>query len=312
MFWDIHQVDMSDDLRQYRSGGLATKDVTHDQNKATIDSLLCLFTEMDKAVGEGYTKLLPHTKNNEIRNLLLTHVAREVVHQRAYALGAETFGFNDSAWTVFREYKEASDKIGVVENYELDCSKPLDYAKQLSVILLGEGIGLFGAFACFLNMKRHGLLIGFNDVNQWSLADEDFHVRNNIRILKSIINTDLNPDEKAELYSFIERVALDYKNAELNFIDMIYSNAPQQDLTREDLKGYIKYLEAYWLHEIGLIEDISDLSHELEWMDWMLSSKRHDNFFEKRVTSYSHDPLKGKVNYDKYKGILENRLYEKI
>ena len=110
MFWDIHQIELQDDLRQYNSkDGLATANVTHAENKKILDDTLCLFTEMDKTVGEGYTNLLPLIKNNEIRNMMLTFAQREVVHQRGYALAAETFGFTDGDWRRFAEYVETAE-----------------------------------------------------------------------------------------------------------------------------------------------------------------------------------------------------------
>lgn len=172
MYWDVHQVEMQDDLRQYNSeGGLATQDVSHEDNKFIIDSTLCLFTEMDRVVGEGYTKILPQIKNNEIRNLLMTFAQREVVHQRAYALGAETFGFEDSAWTSLSEYKEMVDKLDVISRkwYGDGLRVEMETAVDLVQILLGEGIGLYAAFANLLNFKRWGKIVGFNDINQWSL-----------------------------------------------------------------------------------------------------------------------------------------------
>ena len=42
----------------------------------------------------------------------------------------------------------------------------------------------------------------------------------------------------------------------------------------------------------------------LPWMEWLLSGEKHDNFFEKRVTSYNHLGLVGGVDYEKYKPLL--------
>jgi ribonucleotide reductase beta subunit family protein with ferritin-like domain len=77
MFWDVHQVELQDDLRQYNTaGGLATPNVSHEVNKRKIDLILPLFTEMDKTVASGYKKVLPFFKNNEISNVLLTQASR--------------------------------------------------------------------------------------------------------------------------------------------------------------------------------------------------------------------------------------------
>lgn len=167
MMWHENQVDMADDLRQYNTkGGMTTENVSHEDNKRILERLLLLFTEMDANVGTGYTKLLPHVGNNEIRTMMITFAAREVTHQRGYALAAETFGFPNSMWTGFQEYEEMMDKIDVITQDVGDLSNPLNFAKYLTVLFMGEGIALFGAFACLLNLKRHGLMMNFNVVNE--------------------------------------------------------------------------------------------------------------------------------------------------
>jgi len=167
MMWHENQVDLADDLRQYNTkGGMKTANVSHEDNKEILNKLLLLFTEMDANVGRGYTKLLPHIGNNEIRTMMMTFAAREITHQRSYALAAETFGFTNSQWRGFQEYEEMMDKLDMLTEDLGDLSDPLNFAKYLSVVFMGEGISLFGAFACLLNLKRHGLMMGFNVVNE--------------------------------------------------------------------------------------------------------------------------------------------------
>jgi ribonucleotide reductase beta subunit family protein with ferritin-like domain len=310
MFWDIHEVDLTDDLRQYKSeGGLETKNVSHEQNKLLVDSLLCLFTELDKTVGEGYTKLLPHILNNEIRNLLMTFAAREVTHQRAYALAAETFGFPDSAWVGFKEYVEMQDKLDLLSTDVGDLSIPLNACKHLGKILLGEKIGLFGAFTSFLNLKRYGILIGFNDVNQWSLWDETAHVQGNIKALKAM-SEDLTKEEVKELTKFLVDLSSEYVECENKLLDLLYGMVPQEGLSLVSHKEYIEYIRYEVLKDLNIsIGTELTIPEEFEFMEWLTSGENHDNFFEKKVTDYSHEPLKGEVNYDKYSKILEDRLY---
>lgn len=170
MNWNENQVDLADDLRQYNTeGGLATDNVSHKQNKNLLDKMLMLFTEMDAQVGAGYAKLIAHVGNNEIRTMWMTFAAREVTHQRAYALAAETFGFSNADWSEFKKYKEMQDKLDIIAQDVGDLSVPLNFAKYLAVVFLAEGITLFGAFACLLNLKRFGLVMNFNAVNEWSL-----------------------------------------------------------------------------------------------------------------------------------------------
>ncbi|AIW01821.1 putative ribonucleotide reductase beta subunit [Pseudomonas phage vB_PaeM_VL12] len=309
MHWDVHQADLTDDKQQYFStSGLGTNQVPHENHKWLLDKTLSMFTEMDRTVGEGYTKLLPYIKNNEIRNWLITAASREVVHQRAYALAAEEFGFTDGDWKAFASYKEMRDKLEVMGENRIDASwsEPLQAACILAQLLTGEGVGLFGAFTVLLNMKRCGKLIGFNDINQWSLADETDHVEKNIRVLKAM-RKDLTPEENAILDQEIRYLIEDYREAEVKYLVLAFEKGPQHDLTFEQTVEYIDYLCRLRLFECELLKEHQVGENPLPWMEWMINAARHDNFFEKKVTDYSHSKLSGDVDYSKYNFMLTSR-----
>lgn len=300
MFWDTHQVELQDDLRQYNTdGGLATKDVSHETNRHILKKLLTGFTEMDREVAGGYIELLPLVENNELRTMWLTFAQRETVHQRAYALAAETFGFTDRDWTELADYAEMRQKLDVMASKAEDGRKEYRAAVKLVTVLLGEGIGLFGAFAVLLNFKRFGLLMGFNDVNQWSLVDEQDHVENNIRAFLEMLK-ELTEAERWKLRQVVAELVQAYIDAEHHLIDVIFEMGGAQDLTKEDLKDYISYLGELRLFQLGYLDIDLVRVNPLLWMEWLLSAGRHDNFFEKRVTDYQHTKLPGTVDYSRY------------
>lgn len=300
LYWHTGQIQMTDDIAQYHSAsGLQTKTVSHDVNKYIIKTLLCMFTELDRTVATGYSNIINYVKNNEIRNVLIEQMAKEVMHQRAYALAAENFGFSDSEWTAFHEYKEMRDKIDAMEEtlFEPQDRDEFKFCVGLGQILLGEGQGLFAAFMVLLNYKRSGIIMGFNDVNQWSLVDEQEHVDNNIRIL-ALARQDLTEVENERLDRILRATARKYKEAEHRLIDLIYLQGQPEDLTIEDAYEYMEFLEDLRLNQLGLKGYVRP--NPLEWMDWMLSGARHDNFFEKKVTDYAHTGLQGEVDYTRY------------
>lgn len=311
MHWHENQVDLADDLRQYNSkDGMRTDNVSHEDNKNILNKLLLLFTEMDANVGEGYTKLLSHIGNNEIRTMMMTFAAREITHQRSYALAAETFGFSNSQWRGFRQYEEMMGKLDLLTNTIGDLSQPLNFAKYLAVVFMGEGISLFGAFACLLNLKRHGLMMGFNVVNEWSLADEQKHVEGNMRVLNEIKKSDLTAAQIEELDAFIADLVVRYVQAEHRFLDLVFEMSDQEGMSKSDAKEYISYLGMLRLAQIEITEWENVPENPLPWMDYILSGSKHTNFFEQRVTDYNHAGLSGSISYDKFKDALQDKLFE--
>ncbi len=300
MAWDVHNIELQDDLRQYNSkDGLKTKNVSHETNKYIIDMLGCLFTQMDMTVASGYVQLLPYIKNNEIRCWLLTAAQREVVHQRSYALLSETFGFSDKDWSRFAEYAEMRDKIDALISKEVKGRDEFKAAVILVNILCGEAIGLFGAFTEFLNYKRKGILMGFNVVNQYSLVDETDHVDRNIMLLSEICK-ELTDKENKQLVTIITQTIDNLIKAEHRFIYLVHAMGEQDDLSTKDLCEYIEYLGERLKWKIGLLQVWNVRNNPLEWMEWLLTAKRHDSFFETKPTDYVHGGLDGNVSYDRY------------
>ena len=298
MTWDVHQIELQDDLRQYNSkDGLATRNFSHEHNKKIVDTLSLSFTEMDRGVAQGYVKLIPYSKNNEVLTADITMAFKETIHQRAYALAAESFGFTDADWVAFKQYQEMNAKIDAISgSEEIDPSTRLGYCKLRTQIAMGEGIGLFGSFTSFLNFKRFGKLMGFNDVNSWSLSDETGHVEYNFRVIENEEKL-LSYVERLELKKFTEQVVENYVLAEHSFIDLI---GDQEDLPREKLKEYIVYIGKLRLYQRNYLDFKEVPENPLDWMDHILSAGKAENFFEKKVTSYSHQPLIGEIDYSGY------------
>lgn len=301
LYWDTHQITMLDDYKQFHTqDGLATDNVVHDVNAYNLSKNLNIFTQMDMAAGALYCELLPYVKNNEIRNMWMTFAARESVHQRAYAMAVEELGFPDSTWGEFMEYAEMQRKIDVMTDLDnRDHSKPLDFAKTLAQLLLAEGICLFGAFACMLNLKRFGLMMGTNLVNEWSLRDEERHVTGNVQVLDEI-RIDLTKEENKELNDTIYLIVNNYVDAEMLYLDLVFEKGPQEGMTKEDMKEYIKYLADLRLGQLSLTPQYDTSENPLGWMSWVLSGKNHTNFFEDKVTEYTHKGLNGDIDYSGY------------
>jgi ribonucleotide reductase beta subunit family protein with ferritin-like domain len=309
MHWHENQVELQDDLRQFTTkGGMATPNVSHESNKNMLEKLLLLFTEMDVQVGTGYAKLLGHVKNNEIRTLWMTFAQREVAHQRGYALAAETFGYTNSDWSEFKQYKEMMDKIDIITQDVGDLSNKLNFAKALSVLFLGEGISLFGAFACLLNLKRFGVAQNFNTINEWSLKDEHDHVMRNIQIWKTIKDEDLSEQENYELDQFVQCAVEQYIQAEHKFLDLVFEMGDQEQMSLQEAKDFIVYLGKLRLFQAGIIERDQVPKNPLPWIDYLLTGSTHTNFFESRVVDYSHNKLSGEINYEIYKSKLADRM----
>lgn len=312
LYWEVHQLDFSDDIKQYHSkDGLKTQNVSHEVNKQILTKVLNLFTQMDVAAGELYCKLLPHVGNNEVRNWFMVAAARESTHQRCYAASVEALSFPESSWTEFMQYKEMQDKLDVMYGGEdTDPSTRKGFMKTLARLFLAEGICLFGAFASMLNLRRFGLMQGTNKVNEWSLRDEEEHVANNMRIFTKELEN-FNKEDKLEIISYVKKVMKSFVKAEHLFLDLVYNVGDQEGVSKQEMKDYITYLANLRMKQLGWKPIYDTTTNPLSWMDWVLSGKKHTNFFEERVADYSHDTLKGDIDYNAYASSLKEDVIKK-
>ena len=283
--WIEDEIDLSDDVADWKNGKLT------DSERDYITQVLRLFTQSDVAVGQNYYDFfIPKLKNNEIRNMLGSFAAREGVHQRAYALLNDTLGLPESEFQSFLEYKEMYNKVEFMRDNDNSNYSNLSFAIAKSVF--SEGISLFASFVMLLNFQRFGKMKGMCKVVEWSIRDESMHVDGMTQIFKKFCEEHpriVTDDFKKDIYSMLRKVV----KLEDKFIDLAYGDSIIEDLDKDDVKQYIRYIADRRLLQLGFKPNYRVKENPLPWLDWVLNAPDHTNFFENRVTEYEVGGLKG-------------------
>jgi len=289
MHWIEAEISLADDVSQWNNGTVSTEE------KSFITNILRLFTQSDVAVAANYGDLfIPKFKNNEVRNWLYSVVARESVHQRAYALLNDTLGFPDAEYAKFLKIDEMANKAKFMLNNDNSTMRSLAMAMAKSMI--SEGVFLFASFAMLMNFPRKGKMMGMRDVVEWSVKDEDKHCDGLQIMFRHFCNEHpLIVDDafKHEIYDmFREAVELEDK-----FITYVFEDYDIDGLSPESLKNYIRYIADRRLIQVGLKANWGVTENPLPWMEYMLSSSVHSNFFESRTTDYAKVGMTGNWDY---------------
>jgi ribonucleoside-diphosphate reductase beta chain len=98
-----------------------------------------------------------------------------------------------------------------------------------------------------------------------------------------------NDELKGELYTIAERMV----QLEDKFIDLAFQMGEMQRLSSEDVKKYIRYIADRRLISLGLKGVFKVKKNPLPWVEEMVNSPVHGNFFENRVTDYAKGALSG-------------------
>jgi ribonucleoside-diphosphate reductase beta chain len=276
------------------------EDVKDWKNKLTVSEkqflthIFRFFTQGDIDVAGGYVKnYLPYFPQPEVRMMLLGFAAREALHIAAYSHLIETLGLPDTMYNQFLEYDAMRQKHEYVMDISDQNSTKENTAKHIAVFsAFTEGMQLFSSFIMLLNFPRNGTMKGMGQIVTWSIIDETVHTESMIKLFRTYIeeNREIWNDElKGELYTIATRMV----ELEDKFIDLAFQMGEMQRLTKEEVKQYIRYIADRRLISLGLKGIFKVKKNPLPWVEEMVNSPVHGNFFENRVTDYAKGSLSG-------------------
>lgn len=283
--WLFNEVPLLEDLKEWNNK-------LSDEEKQFLTHIFRFFTQSDIDVAGAYVKnYLPHFPQPEVRMMLCGFAAREALHIAAYSHMIESLGMPDTVYNEFFEYEEMRAKHEYIEGFQnLDDQ---NIAQQMAAFsAFTEGLQLFSSFIMLLNFPRHGKMKGMGQIITWSIVDESLHVEAMIKLFRTFIeeNRHIWKDElKSQLYTIATRMV----ELEDKFIDLAFSMGPMENLTSDDVKQYIRYIADRRLISMGLKGIYKVKKNPLPWVDEMINSPIHGNFFENRVTDYAKGALSG-------------------
>jgi ribonucleoside-diphosphate reductase beta chain len=266
--WLHTEVPMLEDVKDWKNRLTPSE-------KQFLTHIFRFFTQGDVDVAGGYVKnYLPYFPQPEVRMI-------------------ETLGLPDTMYNQFLEYDAMKQKHDYVLDISDQNSTKQNTAKHIAVFsAFTEGMQLFSSFIMLLNFPRNGTMKGMGQIVTWSIVDETMHTESMIKLFRTYIeeNKEIWNDElKGELYTIAERMV----TLEDKFIDLAFQMGEMQRLSSEDVKQYIRYIADRRLISLGLKGVFKVKKNPLPWVEEMVNSPVHGNFFENRVTDYAKGALSG-------------------
>jgi ribonucleoside-diphosphate reductase beta chain len=77
------------------------------------------------------------------------------------------------------------------------------------------------------------------------------------------------------------------------FIDLAFGMNSGENLSKEDVKKYIRYIADRRLIGLGMKGIFKVKKNPLPWVEEMINAPIHGNFFENRVTDYAKGATSG-------------------
>ena len=283
--WLPEEVPLADDVKDW------SKTLT-DAERNLLTQIFRFFVQADVEVNNCYmTHYSRVFKPTEITMMLSAFSNTETIHIAAYSYLLDTIGMPELEYEAFLHIKEMRDKYEYMKGFNVESN--VEIAKTLAMFgAFTEGLQLFASFAILLNFPRFNKMKGMGQIVTWSARDETLHTNSIIKLFHTFL--DENPDVKREqlakdLYKACDTVIL-HEDA---FIDRAFELGGVEGLEPEDVKKYIRYIADNRLAQLKMDPMYNIGKNPLPYMDDMLNSLEHTNFFENRATEYSRAATQG-------------------
>ncbi len=283
--WLPEEVPLADDVKDWQ------KNLTKEERNL-LTQIFRFFVQADVEVNNCYMGHYSRVfKPTEVCMMLASFSNTETIHIAAYSYLLDTIGMPEVEYEAFLRIKEMRDKYEYMQSF--NTSTKLDIAKTLAMFgAFTEGLQLFASFAILLNFPRFNKMKGMGQIVTWSARDETLHTNSIIRLFHTFLSE--NPEVKSkDLFEDLKNACSIVVGHEDSFIDKAFELGGVEGLDAENVKKYIRYIADNRLNQLGINPIYNVGKNPLPYMDEMLNSLEHANFFESRATEYSRAATQG-------------------
>ena len=290
--WLHTEVPMAQDVSDWKSN-------MKDTEKNVVGQILKGFAQTETIVNDYWSTLVTKWfRKPEVIMMGTTLGSSETIHAEAYSLLNEQLGLDD--FSEFMEDEATMAKIEAlmdVRDNDDGTANWHERAKSLAIFsAFTEGVNLFSSFAVLLSFKMRNKLKGVGQIVEWSVRDESLHSEAGCWLFRTLMEE--QPKFKTKkLVSEIEEAAQMSMKLEFDFIDKVFEMGDLENLSKDELKNFIKHRINTKMVDLGLkpIIPASEIDKgalkTMKWFDAVIAGKQHTDFFASRVTNYSKGHL---------------------
>lgn len=295
--WLPEEVPLGEDCKDWA-------DKLSPEERHFLTHIFRFFTQADVDVMDNYQERYARRfKPVEVKMMLGSFQNMETVHVAAYSHLLDTVGMPETTYSEFMAYKAMKDKHDYMDQFGMKTHA--DVLTTLGMFgAFSEGVQLFASFAMLMNFPRHNKMKGMGQIVSWSVRDESLHCEGILKLFHAFAReTGAYTDEVKERLWVHAKHVVQMEDA---FIDLAFELGPQEDLTADDVKAYVRFIMDWRLLQLGFKTGGSayegpmfatdQRKNPLPWLQPLLSGVELANFFETRATEYSKASSTGDWN----------------
>jgi ribonucleoside-diphosphate reductase beta chain len=216
-----------------------------------------------------------------------TFASFEAIHAAGYSYLEESLGIQN--YEAFLHEPAAKAKIDRL--IETKGKSKREIALSLAIFsAFNEGVNLFSSFAVLMSFSQRNMLKGLGQIVAWSVKDESLHSEAGCWLFRTLVeeNPEILTDElKSEIYE-AARLTVQLED---DFIDRAFEQGELPNLSKTDLKNYIRHRANTKLQDLGLKSNWKNIDKEslerMEWFSVISGGVELQDFFAQKVSAYS-------------------------
>ena len=291
--WMPQEVDMSDDIKQWKQKDFLTED-----EKLLVKRTLGLFSMGESLVSNSIdTVEYRYITDGACRQYLLRKNFEESLHNWTVAVCCDSYDLKiDEVAEAYKNIPSIKRKNDFVVNMldkfdkEFDIEtvqgKRMFLKNMVTFYLVMEGIWFFSNFALIMSLGRQNKLIGLYDQVNYTLRDESLHVEYGVNVINKI------KEQYPDVYTTeleMELIDITKKGVDLE-IEYAKDILPNGILgvTSGMLQDYIKFLANSRMTSIGISEIYDNVKNPFLWLSESQDASGMSAFFERREKNYQN------------------------
>jgi ribonucleoside-diphosphate reductase beta chain len=279
-FWLHTEIPMSGDVKDWN------EKLTQSE-KNLVGNILLGFAQTECAVSDYWTqRVVSWFPKHEIQQMAMIFGSQETIHAVAYSYLNETLGLEN--FEAFLHEPATAQRFENLVSYD----GKHDYemiGKSLAVFsAFAEGVSLYSAFAVLYSFQLRNLLKGVGQQMKWSVRDESLHSKMGCKLFRHMCSEIDGLKEDCE--DHILKASKIMVELEEKYIDKMFEMGDLENLTKYDLKQFIRKRTNEKLKELGYKENFKydeKGAKNLDWFYHLTGGHTHTDFFAIRPTDYS-------------------------
>lgn len=289
--WTPFEINMSDDIKQYKFFSQEEKDI--------FSKILGLIAILDSVQPRFYSIFSDYITDTAFQALLFIMQKEEVIHNHSYSYvlsSVEELKRQNIAFEMARTEKPIYERNQLITDIYENLRKPDATVKDLLEALVAsvalEGINFYSAFAYFYNLARNQRMVKTSTMISYINRDELVHTKIMTDILNQIIEE--NPNLEEYVVEFAQSFYKKIVDKEIEWAEYILVD--EEDIDMGEMKDYVRYRANKCLAMMHIEPIYDDLDENP--MPWIRAFTEENtnlsktDFFEGRPRTYN------KVNDD--------------